>query len=264
MINDFSPSDANAVRPYVYADERTVSMHFDMGSIQSRMCRADPTALELDYTRTMMGFLLVEPNPASLLMIGLGGGSLPKYCHQHLPLADITVVEINPHVIAMRNEFLVPPDGPRFRVVMDDGAGFVAATDRRYDVLMVDGFNYDGQPEVLATAAFYSDCRAALTPRGVMVVNFHAQATETPVLLERLAHAFDGQLHVMRSADGGNRVAFAAQAPDFWPGATEFSRRWLALSEVHRRTLRKTAGKIARGLKWPAIAADQLPNAEAA
>ena len=81
MINDFFPIDPNVVRPFVYEDERTVSLHFDIAAIQSRMRRADPTALELDYTRTMMGFLLIEANPASLLMIGLGGGSLPTFCH---------------------------------------------------------------------------------------------------------------------------------------------------------------------------------------
>jgi spermidine synthase len=217
------------------------------------MRRADPTALELDYTRTMMGFLLIEANPASLLMIGLGGGSLPKYCHKHLPAADITVVEINPHVIALRDAFFVPPDGERFRVVQGDGAQFVAAPPQRYDVLMVDGFSYDGQPPALGTTAFYSACRAALAPGGVMVVNLHAEAPDCAQLRERIARAFDGQLHVVRSEDGGNCVVFAGASPGFWPSAAEFSQRWLALAEVHRRTLRKSAGQIARGLSWPPL-----------
>jgi spermidine synthase len=262
VVNDFFPVDPNTVRPFVYEDERTVSLHFDIASIQSRMRRADPTALELDYTRTMMGFLLIEPNPASLLMIGLGGGSLPKYCHKHLPSADITVVEINPHVIALRDDFFVPPDGERFRVVQGDGAQFVAAVPRRYDVLLVDGFSYDGQPEALGTPAFYDACRAALAPRGVMVVNLHTEAPDCADLLARMVCAFDGQVHAVHSEDGGNRVVFAGRASDFWPSAADFSRRWLALAEVHRRTLRRSAGRIARGLNWPG--ADAAFNAAAA
>ncbi|HJW11457.1 MAG TPA: fused MFS/spermidine synthase [Albitalea sp.] len=253
MINDFFPIDPNAVRPFVYEDERTVSLHFDIAAIQSRMRRADPTALELDYTRTMMGFLLIEASPASLLMIGLGGGSLPKYCHKHLPAADVTVVEINPHVIALRDAFFVPADGERFRVVQGDGAQFVAAPPQRYDVLMVDGFSYDGQPPALGTTAFYRACRAALTPRGVMVVNLHAEAPDCAELRDRIGCAFDGQLHVVRSEDGGNCVVFAGNSRDFWPDSSEFSRRWLALAEVHRRTLRKSAHQIARGLRWPPL-----------
>jgi spermidine synthase len=123
VINDFFPADPDAVQPVVHQDERTLSMVFDMSSVQSRMRRADPVALELDYTRTMMGFLLVEPDPAAILMIGLGGGSLVKYCHKHLPLADITVVEINPHVIALRDAFFVPRD--------DDAFASCSATARR-------------------------------------------------------------------------------------------------------------------------------------
>ena len=65
------------------------------------MRRADPCALDLDYTRTMMACLMLRPRPASMLMVGLGGGSLAKYWHRWLPAADVSVVEINPHVIAM-------------------------------------------------------------------------------------------------------------------------------------------------------------------
>jgi hypothetical protein len=95
LFNDFEPFvDPDKVRPFVYADERTVALHFDISAIQSRMRRDDPYRLDLDYTRAMMGFLLFRPDPRSILAIGLGGGSLPKYCYRHLPSADITVVEI--------------------------------------------------------------------------------------------------------------------------------------------------------------------------
>jgi spermidine synthase len=60
----------------------------------------------------MMLVLLFNPAPRSILMIGLGGGSLPKYCHRHLPQCDITVVEINPAVISLREAFQVPPEFP--------------------------------------------------------------------------------------------------------------------------------------------------------
>ena len=57
-----------------------------------------------------------------------GGGSLAKFCYRHLPDTCITVVEINPHVIALRDEFKVPPDDRRFRVVEADGVHFAAHT----------------------------------------------------------------------------------------------------------------------------------------
>jgi spermidine synthase len=82
MFDDFFPADPDRVKPFVHEDGDTMSLHFDISSIQSRMCMADPNALELEYTRAMMGFLLFVPQPRELLIIGLGGGSLAKYCRR--------------------------------------------------------------------------------------------------------------------------------------------------------------------------------------
>ena len=79
MFNDFHPIDPDRVKPFVYEDAGTLSLHFDISAIQSRMRRDDPAALDLDYTRAMMACLLFEPQPKSMLMIGLGGGSLPSF-----------------------------------------------------------------------------------------------------------------------------------------------------------------------------------------
>ena len=104
------------------------------------MSRDDPVALQLDYTQQRHGFSLFVPGPARVLMLASGGGSLAKYCRAHLPTTDITVVEINPHVIALRRTFAVPNDSARFRVVCKDGAAFVARKRRLFDAILVDGF----------------------------------------------------------------------------------------------------------------------------
>lgn len=244
MSDDFIPIDPDRLRPFVYEDERTVSLHFDISATQSSMRRADPTLLELAYTRAMMGFLLVDPDPRAMLMIGLGGGSLPKYCHKHLPAADITVVEINPHVIAMRDDFFVPPDGERFRVVRGDGATFVAHASRRYDVLLVDGFSYDGQPPALCSPDFYAACRAAITARGIVVVNLHDEEPECSLCIERIARAFDDDLQVVTT--GGNRIVFAGRSADFAALASGFDARWATLADAHRRTLRGSVERFMR------------------
>ena len=83
-------SDTTLPSPVVEQDGESVIMSFDEVSVQSRMRLDDPTALDLDYSRVMMAFLLLQPQPESILMIGLGGGSLAKYCHRHLPQARIT------------------------------------------------------------------------------------------------------------------------------------------------------------------------------
>src|SRR5262249_34988745 len=67
-------------------------------AIQSAMRIAEPDALALDYTRTMMAFLLFHPEPRNLLSLGLGGGSITKFVHRRLPRVRQHVVELDPRV----------------------------------------------------------------------------------------------------------------------------------------------------------------------
>lgn len=243
-----SEPDNEHVLPYLYQDEDSVSMHFELHSIQSRMRRDDPNALVLDYTRTMMGALLLHPAPQRLLMIGLGGGSLPKYCHHHLPQADITVVEINPHVIALREAFAVPPDSARFHVLLGDGAVHVATRPEPVDLLLVDGFTYDGQPEALCTADFYAACRRALADEGVLVVNLQADGAYNAVYRDRIALAFEGAMLAVRSEDGGNVVVLAGTPCRGVTAARlqQAQARWREADSAHQRLLVRVAAQLLR------------------
>lgn len=245
VAEDFPEADPDRVRPFLFEDERGIAMHFEISSIQSRMRRDDPYALDLDYTRAMMGFLLFVPEPRSLLMVGLGGGSMAKYCHRHFERLDITVAEINPHVIALRDEFLVPPESARFRVRCADGAEVVAdEAVGPLDVLLVDGFNHEGQPERLCTQRFYDDCRARLTEGGVMVANLHADHEQCAAIVDRIGRAFDGRLVVVGAEAGGNLIVFAGRDCPPAGGAQAMRRRLDALPEAHRCTLRSGAGRL--------------------
>ncbi|RZL32217.1 MAG: transferase [Rubrivivax sp.] len=205
-------ADLNAfVKPFVYETLDTRALHFSICEIQSRMRVQQPHALDLAYTRTMMAFLLFAPRPQVLAMIGLGGGSLAKFCHAKLPGTRIEVVEINPHVIALREQFRVPPDDARFLVRRGDGADFVRDADGRLDVLLVDGFDHEGQPPALCSQAFYDDCRAALRPDGVLVVNLHTAHPEFQRHAARLERAFDGELLLVGDGECSNTIAFAGR-----------------------------------------------------
>jgi spermidine synthase len=211
-----SPADDH-VRPYVYQDPaRTVrALHFSLSEIQSRMRLDDPDGLDLAYTQRMMGFLLWQPRPASLALVGLGGGSLAKFCHRHLPEATLLTAEINPHVIALRDDFGIPPDSTRFRVVCLDGAVLVRDPPQRFDVLLVDGFDWEGLPEALCSQAFYDDCAGALTDGGWLVANLPSSASQPlfEVHVARIRQTFgaDAVLVVGDGERGTNSVVFACR-----------------------------------------------------
>lgn len=187
-------------------------MQFSDAEIQSRMWLRDPDALDLEYTRLMMGFLLFAGSPERIAMIGLGGGSIAKFCHRHLRRTRLEVAEINPEVIALRDRFRLPPDDERLAVHLVDGARFVRDGLLRHDALLVDGFDRHGLPRQLCSQRFYDDCADALQPAGVLVANLHANHAEQPVWLERIGRSFGHEPLVVHDDDRSNCVVFASRA----------------------------------------------------
>lgn len=195
-------------KPKVHRYGRYAALQFGRRQTQSRMLADDPDHLLIDYTRTMLAALLWAPEAPRIGMIGLGGGSQAKFIHRHLPRARLEVVENNPWVIGLRREFGVPDDDHRLRVLLGDGAAFVAERPGRYDALLVDGYDETGIPPMLATDAFYAACRAALAPGGALSVNLFCEDAARHA--GRLRRAFGAQrVLVLEETRMKNRVAFA-------------------------------------------------------
>jgi spermidine synthase len=189
-------------------------LHFSSDWVQGAMRVARPYALELDYTKEMMAALLLRPEPywpRRVLLIGLGAASLTKFLHRYRPEARLTVVEIEPAVVATaRQHFRLPEEDARLRIVLDDGADYVATTRHRFDLILVDGFDAEARTGRLDTLPFYVGCRARLTDEGLLVANLLTKRKDFKRSIERLERAFDGRALCFPSCDSGNAVAFAA------------------------------------------------------
>lgn len=233
-------------KPFVIEDERCRTLYFSLAYVQSSMRLTRPFDLELAYTRKMMGFLLFLPQPRSILMLGLGGGSLAKYCHRHLPSTRITVLEISPEVMAFREEFSIPPDDPRFAVILGDAAAYVAQCAEKPDVIMMDAFDRHGFSMSVCSRDFYRDVRAALSRRGLLVANLAGEPAERLAHLAMMREVFEDKVLVLPVSDDGNHIAFAFRDPAFEP-------RWHCIGDQARGMARrygldfeKLAGKLER------------------
>ncbi|MDO9281039.1 MAG: transferase [Methylotenera sp.] len=236
-------------KPFIFEESETLSMHFDMRSIQSVMRKSDPANLVLGYTRTMMGFLFFNPNPEHIAMIGLGGGSLAKYCLKYLPDTHFTAVEINEQVIAIRDQFQIPADSLKFCVLHADGADYVTNKSDRADVLLIDGFDEDGHPSKLCSAGFYDNCYSKLNDGGVMVVNMLASDLKFGTYTARIRDSFEDKVVVVDSEEHGNKIAFAFKGEDFPISKETLLKRIRALGPQHPIPLHNTAQKIMLRLK---------------
>jgi spermidine synthase len=209
--------DETYSKPYVIDDGEQRYLHFSGRLIQSAMRLAAPNDLELRYTQKMMSFLLFRSRPRHILLIGLGGGSLVKFCHTRLPATQLTVLENNPDVIALRDAFLVPLDNPNLTVLQADGADYLAQTEAAIDVLLVDAFDSTGFAATLANQEFFAQAYTKLAGSGVMVVNLAGDEQSYAGLIGVAMQVFDDQVIVFAVDDGDNYLLLAFKDRDFEP-----------------------------------------------
>jgi len=209
--------DGSYDKPFLLEDGQTRSLLFSLAYIQSSMRLAAPEALDLAYTEKMMAFLLFHTNVKHLLLLGLGGGSLAKFCHRQLPGLDLTAVEADARVLAFRAAFHIPPDDERFRVVVADAASYVAETAQTFDVILVDAFDAAGFAASVCQESFYVQARQRLAAKGVLVANLAGEPPERRAHLELMRDAFGDNLLVIAVEDGCNHVAYAFRETSFEP-----------------------------------------------
>ncbi|MBM3345304.1 MAG: methyltransferase domain-containing protein [Betaproteobacteria bacterium] len=148
------------------------SLHFGRdGARQTVVKPGDPDHLELPYARVAMIGLAMTEHVRRVLVVGLGGGSLPSFLRKQYPAAEIDAVDIDPVVIEVAKEFFEFREDGRMRAHLADGRGFIEAARRPYDVIFLDAFGSDSVPERLTTVEFLRAVRQALTPGGVVVGN---------------------------------------------------------------------------------------------
>jgi spermidine synthase len=197
--------------PYLVETPYERRLHFTRDVAQTTMLIDEPDSLTAAYTREMMSFLLFNSAPNHILMIGLGGGSLAKFCYRRLVKTRITVVEISADVIALRDEFCIPPDDERLRIIHADGASYLQGLDDAVDAILIDAFDSEGVAPSLLTANFYSRCAAQLAPSGVLVMNLSGQQSRYIDTLRQVRKAFGKKMLLLEVANGENVLLFASK-----------------------------------------------------
>lgn len=209
--------DESYPKPFVIDDGKSRFLYFNVRLMQSEMSLKAPNDLAIRYTQKMMAFLLFQPRPKRIALIGLGGGSLVKFCYHRMPGTHMTAVELDAGVIAFRDTFLVPPDNERLQVIHGDGAEFLETTDKGLDVLLVDAFDKTGFAPALANRPFFENAHAKLAGNGVLVINLAGEKESYAGLIGEAMHVFDDQVIVISVPDDGNHVLYAFKETYFEP-----------------------------------------------
>ncbi len=200
-------------KPFIIDRGTRRFLHFDLAAVQSVMHLEHPDRLSLAYTRKMMAFLLFNRTPGRILLLGLGGGSLAKFCYRHLPDAAITAVEVSSDVIALREAFRIPPDDERFRVIRADAAAYVARLGQFQDVILADACNSVGIAPELDTIDFYQDIYSRLSRGGMFVTNLCGDGHWGARHVVKIRHVFGEEFMRLQVREDGNVILLAFKEP---------------------------------------------------
>ncbi|MBL8534862.1 MAG: spermidine synthase [Betaproteobacteria bacterium] len=221
--------DGTYPKPFVIDHEGMRRLHFNLAHIQSEMRIAEPDALCAGYTQAMMSFVLFRPRPRHVMLMGLGGGSLAKTCHRHLPGAALTAVEMDADVIGFRDLFCIPPDDSRWRVERAEAHEYLIAARPRTDVILLDVYDSKGLSASADNAGFYRDLRGALRPGGLLVANVLGSSDQGDAHLALIGEAFEARPWILEVRDEDNRIAFAFADPPGrvdWPAVRHRALEW--------------------------------------
>jgi spermidine synthase len=143
---------------------------------QSCMSLSDPHRFALNYTRMALGGMLFtgEKRPQRVLIVGLGGGTIPTALREILPEAQIDVAEIDPAVTRVAKDYFNFRTDRKMEVFEMDGRVYVKRAireGRKYDAILLDAFDQEYIPEHMLTQEFLGEVKSLLAPGGVLVGN---------------------------------------------------------------------------------------------
>ena len=171
-----------------------------------------PDRIVMNYPQMMLGSLFVNPEPKAILIVGLGGGTIPRALEEVVPDAHIDVVEIDPAVVKVARRYFDLGDSSNLNVIEADGRVQVKRAlrqQRRYDIIMLDAFDHEYIPEHLLTQEFLQEVKALLTPSGVLAANTFSSSRLYDHESATYASVFPRFFNLKRE----NRVIIATNGP---------------------------------------------------
>lgn len=147
-------------------------------AIQSQIDLDRPYVPRYDYMKAFAGAFMIRPQQERVLIVGLGGGGVIHFFRRFSPQTQIDVVEIDPEVIRLADQWFGVRSGEGVRIIEADGVKFLANVRVPYDTIFLDAYlkpsdatNVTGAPLAMRTQQFYREMHAALKPGGLVVFN---------------------------------------------------------------------------------------------
>jgi spermidine synthase len=240
-------------------DQGMRTLLFDGGGVRQSVVKVgDPDHLELPHARAMVSGLALSPEPKCVLVVGLGGGTIPSFLHKHYPKTQIDVVDIDPVVVEVAKQFFGFREDATLKAYVQDGRQFIEERLNVYDVIFLDAFGSEDIPYHLATREFLEAVRRAITAQGVVLGNVWSRDLNPlyDSMVRTYQEVFD-ELYILDVRGAGNKILIALPQR-LRLAREEFGRRAGMISK-HKQFRFDMAELVTYGYKY---ADEKDPNAE--
>lgn len=163
---------------------RYLSFNRARGS-QSKVSVSDPFNLQFPYTKAAFVVpAFLERKPEKILLIGLGGGSIPRVMAKCYPDAEIDIVEIDEDVITAAKDYFFFEPASNMNISVMDGRRFLRSTKEKYDIIFLDAYDDMSIPFHLTTKEFFELVKERLKRTGIVASNIWGPNTDKFFLSE--------------------------------------------------------------------------------
>jgi spermidine synthase len=192
---------------------------------------SQPDAPIFEYPGMMFLSLALSPRNANILMLGLGGGYIPRLFQEYLPNHNLTVVEIDPLVAEIASTYFFFAPGANVRLIVEDGYKHILESPRSaYDQIWLDAFSGNYIPSHLATEEFLEICRLHVEPEGLLVQNLHVtRLYDFGRQLRRTVNVFGARPLLYEGTRCGNAIAISLNSPAGVPALADWQIKEAAL-----------------------------------
>jgi spermidine synthase len=183
--------------------------------LQSCMSLSNPKDVLFNYIQMFLSAFFVVEDPRKILIIGLGGASVPKALNILAPNAKIHIVEVNPAIPPIAEEYFDYKFNNTNRVFIEDGVEYVknSASDR-YDMVFIDAFSTNYIPDGFLTPEFMNNVKRILTKKGVVAMNTFV-SSEKEELESKLFKDTFGEYYNLKKATSRVMIAGSSKLPDY-------------------------------------------------
>ena len=173
------------------------------------------TGMYYDYALAAPMMTAEPDSPKDLLILGMGTGTYATQCRAFFPAMQIEGVEIDEKITDFAHRyFSLDPSVP---VTTYDGRAYLAGTDKKYDVIMVDAYQDITIPFQMSSQEFFRSVRSHLKENGIMIVNMNMISDAEDGINAYLQDTISSVFSSVYTADvrgSSNRELFASQNPE--------------------------------------------------